>query len=125
MDDGKPLQGPEAEVVLARALDESVALDLKALYVGQSVYSLVKLRGFACPEGVDDTRQGGQGEQWTTGAGTDSSASSMRGLGILGLRIRRVIKDGRNERANGLFVMSDSYPCRGTAVRIIAEMMGN
>jgi len=56
------LQGPEAEAVLARALDESDGLDLKKLYFGQSVYVRLKLPGMELSTPLLISRGGYTGE---------------------------------------------------------------
>lgn len=56
------LQGPEAEAVLAAALDESAGVDLKKLYFGQSAYARLKLRGMHLSSPLLISRGGYTGE---------------------------------------------------------------
>ncbi|KAK5655036.1 hypothetical protein OQA88_6795 [Cercophora sp. LCS_1] len=56
------LQGPEAEEVLGKVLDEDSGVGLKKLYFGQSVYAKLKLRGMQISSPVLISRGGYTGE---------------------------------------------------------------
>ncbi|KAK0730626.1 hypothetical protein B0H67DRAFT_639104 [Lasiosphaeris hirsuta] len=56
------LQGPDAEAVLAAALDESAGVDLKKLYFGHSAYARLKLRGMQLSSPLLISRGGYTGE---------------------------------------------------------------